>query len=436
MLVTTYHGASADNHQYWPEIYTNFSIVDGQPTYGDSQNPLRNATSFDPQLFADIDPYAEALLSGSEYSLDKYFPIEFCQWVEDFAAAAATNLTAAEGSVTNRNDPVFRRLDIDVQIQSKMGVFFGKKFRAAVLWSIYRKTNDANAKTEAINLYNAAKQAWTDLATLGGVYLSNITYGSTSGHWADRTAAITNDINAMVNTTYSTVTSITTHPGPAAAAIATVTGRPSRPAAAATHNPPGIFAPGAALNLSVNVDASTTAAKLYYRHVNQAEKWQSVDMTKSGNSFQASIPAAYTQTVYALQYYFGLTKGNTGALLPGFDSTLANQPYYVVRSVAPTSEKFSNHNGANAIAAVSNIAVFQRGRTVVVEYSLNRTVPVSARLFNCNGKLIASSADFHNSVGRKVINFSLKMGSISSGEYILEIVAGESRISKTVMISK
>jgi hypothetical protein len=125
-----------------------------------------------------------------------------------------------------------------------------------------------------------------------------------------------------------------------------------------------------------------------------------------------------------------------GAMLPGFDSTLTNQPYYVVRTVASTSEKFSNNNGTNAVPAVSNIAVFQRGRAVVVEYALNRAVPISARLFNCNGKLVASSFDFHNAVGYKVMNFNLKRGVLSSGEYIVGIVAGESRISKTVMISK
>jgi hypothetical protein len=435
MLVTTYHGASADNHTYWPEVYTNISIVDGQPTYGDSQNPLRLATSFDPQLFLDIDPYAEALLSGNEFSQDKYFPIEFSQWVEDFANAAATNLTAAEASVPNRSDPAFRRLDIDAAILSKMGLFFGLKFRSAVLWSIYRKTNDANAKTAAVDLYTSAKQGWTDLVAIASVY-NRLTYGSTGGHWSDRTAAITNDINAMIATTFSTVTSITTHPGPAPSAIATVKGRPTRPASGATHTPPSIFAPGTALILSLNVDASTTGARLYYRHVNQADSWQSVDMTKSGSSFHASIPAAYTQTVYGLQYYFALAKGTSGALVPGFDTTLANQPYYVVRSVASTSEKFTKYNGANAVPAVSNIAVFQRGRSVVVRYALNRTVPVSARLFNCNGKLIASTAGFHNSVGWKVMNFSLKTGSLSSGEYILGIVAGETRISKTIMISK
>jgi hypothetical protein len=337
MLVTTYHGASVANHNYWPEMYTNFSIVDGQPAFPDSNNPLRLASSFDPQLFLDIDPFAEALLGGNTAGQDKYFPTDFVQWLEDLASAASSSLTAAEGSVPNKSDPAFRRLDIDVAIQVGLGLFFARKFRSAVLWSIYRKTNDANAKTSALGMYSSAQQAWSDLASRASVYQSNVAYGSETsqhGHWTDRLPAITSDINAMTATTYTAVTAMTTHPGPAPSAISTALGRPSRPASGASHTAPQIFSPGSALTLALGTDASTTAAKLYYRHVNQADAWQSATMAPTATGFQATIPGSYTQTVYPLQYYFALTKGGAGALYPGFDSALANQPYFVVRSVS------------------------------------------------------------------------------------------------------
>lgn len=435
MLVTTYHGASVANHTYWPEMYTNFSIVDGQPAYTDSNNPLRLASSFDPQLFLDIDPYAEALLSGNAFGLDKYFPTEFSQWLEDLAAAATAGLAAAETSVPNKNDPAFRRLDIDVAIQIRLGLFFARKFRSAALWSIYRKTNDANAKTAALDMYNSAKQAWSELVSIASVYQNNVAYGPEStqhGHWSDRLPAITSDINAMSATSYTTVTTITTHPGPAPTAIIAALGRPSRPMAQASHVQPGIFAPGAALNLSLNVDASTTAAKLYYRHVNQADSWQSVTMTRSGNSFQATIPANYTQTVYPLQYYFALAKGGTGTLFPCFDANLANQPYYVVRSASASSL----NSGAKAVPAISSISVCQRGRAIEIRYALKRTSAVSARLFDCKGRLVASRTDGPQTAGYKIMKLDPKRGELSSGEYVLRISAGGSRISKAVIISR
>ena len=72
--------------------------------------------------------------------------------------------------------------------------------------------------------------------------------------------------------------------------------------------------------------------RLYYRHVNQAERWQLMEMAAEGNRFRAIIPAAYTDSSYPLQYYFEL-RHQTGAasLYPGFASDLSNQPYFVVR---------------------------------------------------------------------------------------------------------
>jgi hypothetical protein len=48
--------------------------------------------------------------------------------------------------------------------------------------------------------------------------------------------------------------------------------------------------------------------------------------------YRATIPAAYTDSVFPLQYYFELRESPERAWLhPGFAADLANQPYYVVR---------------------------------------------------------------------------------------------------------
>ena len=55
-------------------------------------------------------------------------------------------------------------------------------------------------------------------------------------------------------------------------------------------------------------------------------------MNANGGEFHGVIPSAYTQTNFPLQYYFALNKGDRGGVsFPGLDSTLANQPYFVVR---------------------------------------------------------------------------------------------------------
>lgn len=55
-------------------------------------------------------------------------------------------------------------------------------------------------------------------------------------------------------------------------------------------------------------------------------------MPVQGNRGTATIPGEYTNSPYPLEYYFELHNGAGQVwLYPGFDATLANQPYFVVR---------------------------------------------------------------------------------------------------------
>jgi hypothetical protein len=64
--------------------------------------------------------------------------------------------------------------------------------------------------------------------------------------------------------------------------------------------------------------------------VNQAERWQSAAMQNEGQTYHAAIPAAYTQSPFALQYYFHLAHDGSAGLYPGFNVVFADQPYYAV----------------------------------------------------------------------------------------------------------
>ena len=72
--------------------------------------------------------------------------------------------------------------------------------------------------------------------------------------------------------------------------------------------------------------------RLHYRHVNQAERWQSAPMQPSDRLWRATIPADYTQSPYPLQYYFEVKDAPASAgLFPGLGEHLTRQPYFVVR---------------------------------------------------------------------------------------------------------
>ena len=77
--------------------------------------------------------------------------------------------------------------------------------------------------------------------------------------------------------------------------------------------------------------ASIASVNLYYRHVNQAERFMVAKMERHARRYRTTIPATYTDSVYPLQYYFEV-KGTTEAFLyPGLSKELTNQPYIVVR---------------------------------------------------------------------------------------------------------
>ena len=121
-----------------------------------------------------------------------------------------------------------------------------------------------------------------------------------------------------------------------AAAIAAALGRPRRDPAACRHQPPAGFRPKQPVAIEIAVDKARklASAHLYYRHVNQAERWENAAMAARDNLYRASIPAAYTDSPYPLQYYFGFEEGPEKAwLYPGFAANLANQPYFVLRRV-------------------------------------------------------------------------------------------------------
>ena len=145
--ITTAHAPSAGNNTYWPEVYLNHSLVDAAHPgpYTDSPTPkvFGAVSPLDPQLFARIDDFADQLLKGERSGT--YSPIEVAQWIEDYAAEASRQLTGAAALASGKERPEYRRMAIDIELQSAIGRFFGAKFRAGVLYRIHEQTGSRAA---------------------------------------------------------------------------------------------------------------------------------------------------------------------------------------------------------------------------------------------------------------------------------------------------
>jgi hypothetical protein len=287
-------------------------------------------------MFSTISEHAEDLLAGKLNP--KYSPIEVAQWLEAFSGASGEALAKARIQATTPASPAFRRMEEDVFIQNGLGLFFAAKLRSGVFFEIFLQSGNREAGRLAVTQYQAARQAWAKMAERArNVYMADISYGDVPmrrGHWTDRLAEIDKDIAAMQKAIDAAPNP--TAPATAARALNIASSVQNRPSPNCRHAAPANFQPGQSLSLLLATPTPGEhdphmMVQLNYRHVNQGERWRSVEMQSADGGYRAAIPGEYTGSPFPLQYYFELRRENETAWLhPGFNATLSNQPYYAI----------------------------------------------------------------------------------------------------------
>lgn len=330
-LITTAHLPSASNHSFWPELYTNMPITPGQPSpYTDTPKPYRFGTvgPLDPQIFSSIDEHVRGELAGQ--TSPKYSPLTVAAWLDSFSSASMQALESMRKSSSGKSGADFHRWEEDILIQIGLGRFFSAKLQSAVAFEVFLQTGNSAAAQTAIAKYTQARDVWAAMAKRAeGVYKADIDYGEPvyrRGHWMDRLPAIDSDLAAMKVAA--------TQPGSSGAgnpqrSKALVAGTGTRLAFQAQHTPATAFSPGMPLNISAKVE-NVSSVEIFYRHVNQGERWKTLPMQKQGGMWAAAVPGEYTQSVYPLQYYFVLRRSDDAGYHPEFNATLSNEPYYSV----------------------------------------------------------------------------------------------------------
>jgi hypothetical protein len=327
-LLTSVHLESAACDLYWPEINWNFPMASEiDKMFWDTPSPktFQNVMALDPQLFSSCSEFADELLGERS---GKYPPVEAALWLEALAAGAEAALTKAKPP---RSIP-YQRLMVDAQMQARLGQFFAAKLRAGVLFALFEKTGDRSALEQALGQYKAAREQWASLAgPARTVYASDLSVSdrfTERGQWSDRLAGIDADIAAVE----AKLTAAAGSDPRAAAAIEQVLAKTPRAPLACTHTPPGKFTPKQDMALEIAVARKIGTARLWYRHVNQAERWVAADMTGENGTWRGTIPGAYTDSPYPLQYYFEFRDPPSGAwIYPGFAADLSNTPYVVLQ---------------------------------------------------------------------------------------------------------
>ena len=373
-LVTTAHLPSAACDAYWPEIYWNQPIV-GEPRpnpYGDTTPPKTfvHVSPLDPELFAGIAEHADDLLNGRVSA--KYSPVAVASRLESLVSGIAIDASAlrSRDAGTRRlmrdadtrrlmrdadtrrlmrdadsrrlmrdadtrrlmRDADTRRLMIDMRIQAGLGRFFAAKLRAGVLYAIYERTGARAALDAAAARYRDARDAWAGIVDIArGVYAADLSASdrfSERGQWADRLAAIDEDVARMAASAVADA-----HHPRAAEAVAHAAATIEPIAIRCRHTPPTRAVAGRALDVMLSPqDTATVGVGLRYRHVNQAERFEEAPMTATSGSWRGAIPSAYTDSPYPLQYYFVVSlRDGRQVLYPGLGAEWLGTPYLVVR---------------------------------------------------------------------------------------------------------
>ena len=146
-----------------------------------------------------------------------------------------------------------------------------------------------DAANQALDQYRKARDAWSVMARRAQkIYRDNITYGNIpirQGQWMDRLPGIEKDMASVQAVLNGKAGSTTVDSKQVGQAIRAVTQRRRRPSVACSHTVPQGFQPGKPLPVTLsltgkNANAVAPSVLLHYRHVNQAERWHSVDMDK------------------------------------------------------------------------------------------------------------------------------------------------------------
>jgi hypothetical protein len=342
-LITLCHTPTASNNSYWPEIYENMSVVHEAPylPYGyELFKPARYGTvgSCDPQLFMSPAECAAALVAGK--AVDRIAPLTWANWLETLSAKAVLANERARAGVSDPN-PEFRRFLADVAIHAAIGRFFAEKTRAAVLWELFLVLGVPSVAEAALARYRLARDAWAVAAEEGREhYVPDITYGPHSwlrGRWDDRLPAIDLDIADMANVlddhAVTATDGVVPDAGLAAALVARVQGWSSPQQLACLHSEPTNLPTGEDIALSCSpLDAVPRAGRLYFRHVNQAEPWQSSPLEFRDGAYRGSIPGDYSGAPYPIQYYFEFQDEGEVTLFPGLSESIAGQPYFTIQT--------------------------------------------------------------------------------------------------------
>jgi hypothetical protein len=303
----------------WPEMMHAGSL----PQYA------REEEGSDVAQFMNVRDEAASILEGTDTAMRR--PEDTSRWFARTSDAILAEVATAERTAGSGAGNEFKSSMTDARMLAALARYHAARELGGVNYNLYRQAGDPGAFDAAIENERQAVQAWHDLVTAAGdVYSDDLAFGAAARgfprHWKDELARLEREFAQL----QAERQSATPRADAQAARIPT---RPAEgPVPVVVLRPASPAVPGQDLvvRASVSSPAGVRWIHLRYRHLNQHEDYESVDMTRDAASglYTARIPADFIDPHWDLMYYVEIVDANgTGRIYPDLD---IETPYVVV----------------------------------------------------------------------------------------------------------
>jgi hypothetical protein len=253
---------------------------------------------------------ARSLLAGTATS--KRRPEETSRWFTSTADTVLKHVRAAESAGASGNEATSTLTDL--KVLAWLARYYAARLPAAVSYNLFRETSNERALEQAIEHERSAIAAWAEIVKAAGdVYSPELPFGvhrtGFPRHWKEELAKLQKGFEQL-QTEKSKAR-------PSAAEL------PASAPQAADGQPPTIrfesvkpARPGQDLRIAVRAEdaSSVKSIRLRYRHVTQAEDYESVEMLRDPATglYAATVPGAFITPKWNVMYFVEAvdTRGN------------------------------------------------------------------------------------------------------------------------------
>lgn len=292
----------------------------------------------DIQQFMNLRDAATSILAGTDTAMRR--PEEISRWFARTSDAILAEVAAAEkvfahqhtDEFNNRFNREFKATIIDAKMLAALARYHSWRQLGGLNYNLYKQSGDLEAFDTAIADERQAVHAWTDLAdSASDLYIDDMTFGAQARvfprHWKDELKPLHEEFDQLLAERQSA----TARPRAKSVRVLPLTHDPAPPvvkfiSGESVATPDHDFV----VKTKVANPARVKWIRLRYRHVNQKEDYQSVDMSLDEQShvYSASIPGAFVDPHWDLMYFVEVVDRNgNGRIYPDLE---VETPYKIV----------------------------------------------------------------------------------------------------------